>query len=91
MNAYKLNVDFEISSNWFRIVFPRKMQMETVEKTVDKILALIKENPLITQQELMKKTGLTRRCVEWNLKELKKEGIIKRIGPDKGGHWEVSK
>lgn len=21
---------------------------------------------------------------------LKKEGLIKRVGPDKGGHWEVS-
>jgi len=25
------------------------------------------------------------------MSKLKKEGIIKRIGPDKGGHWEVIK
>ena len=34
-------------------------------------------------------TGLTRRGVEWNLRKIKSEGIIKRVGPAKGGHWEV--
>ncbi len=60
-----------------------------VEKTVEKIIAIIKANPQITQKELMDKTGLTRRGVEWNLKKLKTEKRIGRIGPDKGGHWEV--
>ena len=62
---------------------------KTVEKTVEKILVLITANPQITQKELMDQTGLTRRGVEWNLRKLKDEGRIKRVGPDKGGHWEV--
>jgi len=62
---------------------------KAVEKTVEKILTLIKDNPAITQKELMAKTGLTRRGVEWNIKKMKKEGVIKRKGPDKGGHWEI--
>ncbi len=60
-----------------------------MEKTVEKILILIKADPQITQQELMNKTGLTRRGIEWNLKKLKEEGRIRRIGPDKGGRWKV--
>lgn len=60
-----------------------------VEKTVEKILALIEANPRITQKELIEKTGLTRRGVEWNLSKLKEEGKLRRVGPDKGGHWEV--
>ncbi|MFH0940356.1 MAG: RNA-binding domain-containing protein [Candidatus Omnitrophota bacterium] len=67
----------------------QKTVEKTVEITVEKILALIKENPQITQKKLMVKTGLTRRGVEWNLKKLKDAGRIRRIGPDKGGHWEV--
>ena len=31
---------------------------------------------------------LTGKGVEWNLKELRKAGKIRRVGPDKGGHWE---
>jgi len=56
---------------------------------VEKILEAIKKNPKITQNEFVEITGLTRRGIEWNLAKLKEEGIIKRIGPAKGGHWEV--
>jgi ATP-dependent DNA helicase RecG len=29
--------------------------------------------------------------IKWNLNKLKNEGLIKRVGPDKGGHWKVKK
>ncbi|MCM8543322.1 MAG: hypothetical protein NE328_23840 [Lentisphaeraceae bacterium] len=29
------------------------------------------------------------RSIERNLKTLQKQGKLERIGPDKGGHWEV--
>ncbi len=57
----------------------------TVEKTVEKLLKAMKEKPEITTREMMEITGLTRRGVEWNLTKLKKEGRIRRIGPDRGG------
>jgi len=28
--------------------------------------------------------------VEKNIKKLKEKGLLKRIGPAKGGHWDVS-
>lgn len=61
----------------------------TVEKTVEKILELIRENKKITQNDLSKRTGLTRRGVEWNLAKLKEKELIKRIGPPRGGYWEI--
>jgi ATP-dependent DNA helicase RecG len=63
--------------------------VKTVETTVEKILALLRANPRFTQAEIASSTGLSRRGVEWNLKEMKRTGRIRRIGPDKGGHWEV--
>ena len=60
-----------------------------VEKSVEKIISLIKSNPRITQKEMAKETGLSRRGIEKNISILKKEGKINRIGPAKGGHWEV--
>jgi ATP-dependent DNA helicase RecG len=62
---------------------------KTVEKTVEKILTFIKENPKITQKELSQKTGLTRRGVEWNLRQLKEKKIIQRIGGRKEGYWRI--
>ena len=70
-----------------------KTVVETVVKTVvkkeDEIVAILSGNPSATRQQLATATGLTVRGVEWNLKELKESGRIRRIGPDKGGHWEV--
>jgi ATP-dependent DNA helicase RecG len=62
---------------------------KTVEKTVEKIIKLIQENPSVTTSELQKHTNLTRRGVEWQIKNLKEKGILKRIGPAKGGEWKI--
>jgi len=67
-----------------------KTREKVREKTREKILRLIKEDPLITTYEIAEKAGLSPKGVEWNIGKLKKEGRIKRIGPDRGGHWEVS-
>lgn len=61
----------------------------TKVKTSEAILALIKENPSITRGELATHLNLTMNGIDWNLNKLKKEGRLKRIGPDKGGYWEV--
>lgn len=71
-----------------------KTVKKTVEKTVEKdspslILQLIEQNPKISSIALQKATGLSRRGIEWNIEKLKKEGKLKRIGPDKGGHWKI--
>lgn len=42
-----------------------------------------------TAIDLQAATGLSRRGVEWNLKSLKSRGLIRRVGPSRGGHWEV--
>lgn len=60
-------------------------------ETVGEILRLIRANPQITRGELSKLTGLSIRGVEWNLVKMKKDGLVKRIGPTKGGRWEVLK
>lgn len=33
--------------------------------------------------------GITEDGIYWNIKKLKEGGIIRRIGPNKGGHCEV--
>jgi predicted HTH transcriptional regulator len=64
---------------------------KTVQKTVQKIMAAIRQNPAVSARELAVLSGLTPRGVKWRLEQLKAQGIIRRIGPDRGGHWEVMK
>ena len=56
---------------------------------MEKILNAIKENSSVTVRELTVIVGLTRRGVEKQVALLKAKGILHRVGPDKGGHWEI--
>jgi ATP-dependent DNA helicase RecG len=59
------------------------------EKSSEKIIAIIRRDPAIAAQHIANQMGLTSRAVEKHLSKLKAEGRIHRVGPDKGGHWEV--
>ena len=47
------------------------------------------ENKYISKKEISEKIGISTTAVDKNIAKLKEKGIIKRIGPAKGGHWEV--
>ena len=58
-------------------------------ETREKILRLIQERPGITTEELSSIIVMSPKGIEWNFKKLKEKGVIRRVGADKGGHWEV--
>lgn len=64
----------------------------TVKVTLNqkKILEVIKNNPQITQEELANVIGLTRKSINSNMKKLQENGLLKRIGADKNGYWQVA-
>ena len=74
--------------DFYKITFPTTTTT-TTQKTTQKIIALIEENPKITRKELAEVTGLTEDGIKYHLKKMQDEAIIERIGPDKGGYWEV--
>ena len=66
-----------------------KSEEKSREKNRDRILKMIRKKPTVTTQEMMESLGLSRAGVEKIVKKLKQERRISRVGPDKGGHWEV--
>jgi len=40
---------------------------------------------------LSKKVGIATKNIENNLAKLKQGGLLKRIGPARGGYWEVKR
>ena len=55
------------------------------------ILRLVRGNPKITVTGLARSLGISRTAADKNIQVLKTEGWLARIGPAKGGHWEVKK
>jgi len=35
--------------------------------------------------------SISEKGIEWQLKKLRDENLIKHVGPKKGGHWEIIK
>ncbi|MDO8723625.1 MAG: winged helix-turn-helix transcriptional regulator [Syntrophales bacterium] len=68
-----------------------KGEEKSREKSREKILKMIRQKPTVTTQEMMDSLGLSRAGIEKIVKKLQQERRISRVGPDKGGHWEVVK
>jgi len=64
---------------------------ESSEKSSEKIISLINEQSEITIGELAIHLNISTRAVEKQLSILKEKGLIKCIGPDKGGYRKVIK
>lgn len=66
-----------------------KITGKVTEKTSDKLLRLIAVNPKITLARMMAALSMSQSSVRKVLRNLQKEGLLRRVGPDKGGHWEI--
>jgi ATP-dependent DNA helicase RecG len=62
---------------------------DSSQKSSQKIIELMQGNQKITIADLAQRVGVTDRAIKKQLDKLKTLGRIRRIGPDKGGHWEV--
>ena len=59
------------------------------EKNVDLIISAIKVNPTISISALSEECQISVKATRVIIDKLKKNGMLKRVGPDKGGHWEI--
>lgn len=97
-----VNVEFRRMKTGFKVIFyrpeerinvPEKVTEKVPEKVTEnqkKILSAVAGKSTITIPELSKIVGISERKIKENIRKLKGRGLLKRIGPDKGGYWEVT-
>jgi len=68
-----------------------KLPGKTSEETSEKIIRAIKKDQNITIITLAEIVGVSTRSIERNIKNLRQNNTLKRVGPKKGGHWKVLK
>lgn len=66
-----------------------KMAENVKRSTADRIVSLIKENPRHSAKSLAEAIDISAKDIEKQLAKLKAQGVIRRIGPDKGVSREV--
>lgn len=96
-----MKVEFKRVKTGFKVVFYRplvekwserwsvKWSEKGLSKRQAEIITMIEKNPLISRKELSSILKINPSAVQKHLKRLKEKGLLKRVGPDKGGHWEV--
>jgi len=67
----------------------KKAVRKSGKKTVDRVSELLAANPNITFEAMVSTLQITRSTIQKHITNLKAAGRLRRVGPDKGGHWEV--
>ena len=78
-----------LEMTWSPAVFA-KTSVETSVETSQKILALLRRTPTLSARALSVYLSLSQRAVELQLAKLKRNQKIRRVGPNKGGCWEIA-
>ena len=60
-----------------------------VQRTEEVFLNALRNNPYISRKELSKLLMISEDGVKYQLKKLKRKGLIEHIGASRGGYWEV--
>ncbi len=63
---------------------------KSTQKSTQKILAIIRDKPTVSRREIAELLGdLSENSVKYLIERMKEDGIVQRIGPAKGGRWEI--
>jgi ATP-dependent DNA helicase RecG len=76
---------FEELQEGFRVTIYRTTQKFS---TKEHILRLLKENPRLTRAELAATLGKSEHTIKEHIAQLKKKGVLRRVGSDRNGYWE---
>ncbi|MBX2930629.1 MAG: winged helix-turn-helix domain-containing protein [Chitinophagaceae bacterium] len=75
----------------YREIDPINTENDLVNDPVKKkIVAHLKQNPHTNYSTLAEKVGYSVATIKRHIQELKKLGLIQRIGSDKTGHWKIT-
>ena len=93
--SFQRPAEFEVAPETLTIKgeMPRKTQQKTQQKTQgkisDQVLAMLRQTPAMSREELALQLNKSESAIYRAIRALRESGRLQRIGPDKGGHWEV--
>ena len=93
-NVYRIEIPYVPTLQGSDVDTTQKTTLKSTLKSALKgtrkdIVRIMSESPYVTIPQIAEQLKLNVRGIAKHIKNLQNEGIIKRIGPDKGGHWEV--
>ncbi len=75
----------------FKTDIEEKTPGKSSPKTELKVIELKMDKPEISTATIGEILGISKRAVLKHTKRLQGKGVLKRIGPARGGHWEITR
>lgn len=91
-NRFGIGYQYENSMSGFRFIFIRHHGQQKVHDVSDvekKILSILKDDGTLTFEQISDIIGKSKKTVYRAVKVLKEFGLVKRIGNESDGYWEV--
>ena len=87
-----LNENNELKNRYMHIDYSAQNETVNVKVNVNqqRIIDEIQKNPFITQEELSELVGISKVHINKNMQKLRQQNIIRRVGADKNGKWELT-
>jgi ATP-dependent DNA helicase RecG len=96
----KIKVEFDTGKFFIVTFYRNKATQKTTQKTTQKftnltdlenrIINLINKDNRISKKAIAENLKLSPNTIKEYIKKLKKKNVLKRIGPDRGGHWKTN-
>lgn len=89
----KVDISYINNENDFTIEFSRidRNQDGELSKKEFSVLSVFKTNKNAIKDDVIRQTGLSSRTIDRIIKSLKEKALLRRIGSNKNGYWEVLK
>jgi len=82
--------EFKEVGTHFITIFKRKnVPVNVPVNRLEKIKEIIQKNNKITILEIASELNVNEKTIKRDIDKLKKESILKRVGSDKKGYWEI--
>lgn len=88
VTVHRKPVGSSVETGAIEAVSPNRSEKGS-EKAEDRLLNLLKDQPTMRIADLAATLGISTRAVGKRLARLRSEGSLRRMGPDRGGRWEV--
>ena len=83
------HLEFPFSTTYLAQASNGRDAKKSSVKTEDKIIAIAHKSPSVSIPQIAEILGIRTRAVEKQIRPLKQAKRLRRIGPAKGGHWQV--
>jgi ATP-dependent DNA helicase RecG len=68
-----------------------RVSQQSSEKSSEKILDLLRSTPTMSARRIAQHLDISQRTAEKHIEKLKLNGLLRRVGSDRGGYWHVLK